>query len=98
MAVSDRARRGDLYGNRMAGELVVGHQAVEGAMKVAGTVAGGLGDKLKNLGRDVEPRIESARQIELRFENLEPQTLVGRLHFDYDATEEPRAQAIVEVF
>jgi hypothetical protein len=47
---------------------------------------------------DVEPRIESARQIELRFENLEPQTLVGRLHFDYDATEEPRAQAIVEVF
>jgi hypothetical protein len=48
--------------------------------------------------RDVEPRIESAQQIKLRFEDLEPQTLVGRLHFDYDATEEPRAQAIVEVF
>ena len=49
MAVSDRARRGDLYGNRMAGELVVGHQVIERAMKVASTVADGWGDKLKSL-------------------------------------------------
>ena len=49
MAVSDRARRGDLYGNRMAGELVVGHQVIERPMKVASTVADGLGDKLKSL-------------------------------------------------
>jgi hypothetical protein len=69
-------------------------------MKVASTVADGLGDKLKSLlqRRRTQDRLESARQIKLRFEDLEPQTLVGRLHFDYDATEEPRAQAMVEVF
>ena len=33
----------------MAGELVVGHQVIERAMKVASTVADGLGDKLKSL-------------------------------------------------
>ena len=67
-------------------------------MKVASTVADGLGDKLKSLLQRRRTQDRECAADQLRFEDLEPQTLVGRLHFDYDATEEPRAQAIVEVF
>jgi hypothetical protein len=48
----------------MAGELVVGHQVIERPMKVASTVADGLGDKLKSLlqGRRTQDRECAADQ------------------------------------
>jgi len=67
----------------MAGELVVGHQVIERAI---------LGDKLKSLLQRRRTQDRECAADQLRFEDLEPQTLAGRLHFDYDATEEPRAQ------
>ena len=82
----------------MAGELVMGEQAVERTFQVAAVMGDGLGDIGQHRQRHVEARMVRSRRHHPRFEDFEAQFLAEAAHFDHQAAGKPRADAVVEAF
>src|SRR4029079_862090 len=80
----------------MAGELVMGEQAIERTFEIAAIV----GDSLRNIAKHrqghVEGRVMRARSQNARLENFKSQLFAERPHLHEQYTREPRANAIIE--
>src|SRR5215813_7329454 len=89
---------GEVHGDRLAGELAVGEEAVERAFEIAAVMGDGLGDIRKHRLRHVKARMMRTRERDARIENLETQLLAERAHLDHEPAGEARAHALVEAF
>ena len=89
---------GHLQRHRLAGQLVVGQQPIDGAFEVAAVMGHRLRDEGEHRSRNFEAGMMGAGGGNPALEDFEPQLLAERADLDHEAAGKPRADAIVETF
>src|SRR5712671_7522366 len=89
---------GEFHGDRLAGQLAMGKQAVQCAFEVTSVMGHGAGDIAENLRRHIEPRMMRTRCLHAGGQYFKPQLLAKQADLDRQAAGEARANTFIEAF